>query len=53
MIAGTIIGGIRSRDAGPSRARTLVRERARPISDPLPNPVLMLVDSQGTTLFYQ
>jgi acetyl esterase/lipase len=51
MIAGTIIGGTEAetlvlRGLGPS-----IAAGPPPISDPLPNPMLMLVDSQGTTLF--
>ncbi len=51
MIAGTIIGGTEAetlvlRGLGPS-----IAAGPPPISDPLPNPMLMLVDGQGTTLF--
>jgi acetyl esterase/lipase len=51
MIAGTIIGGTEAetlvlRGLGPS-----IAAGPSPISDPLPNPMLMLVDGQGTTLF--
>ena len=51
MIAGTIIGGTEAetlvfRGLGPS-----VAAGPPPISDPLPDPMLMLVDGQGTTLF--
>ncbi len=51
MIAGTIIGGTNPatlvlRALGPSFA-----EGPAPITDPLPDPKLVLVDSQGTTLF--
>jgi len=51
MIAGTIIGGTEAetlvlRGLGPS-----IAAGPPPISDPLPNPMLTLVDSQGTTLF--
>ena len=51
MIAGTIIGGtgvetLVLRGLGPS-----IAAGSPPISDPLPNPMLVLVDGQGTTLF--
>jgi hypothetical protein len=51
MIAGTIIGGTAAetlvfRGLGPSLATDRLG-----ISDPLPNPMLQLVNSQGTTLF--
>jgi hypothetical protein len=51
MIAGTIIGGTEAetlvfRGLGPSLASGTSR-----INDPLPDPMLTLVDSQGTTLF--
>ena len=50
MIAGTIIGGVEAetlvfRGLGPSLATGPAQ-----ISNPLPDPVLRLVDSQGTTL---
>jgi len=50
MIAGTIIGGTEAetlvlRGLGPS-----IAAGPAPIDDPLPNPMLVLVDGQGTTL---
>ncbi|MGH8092487.1 MAG: hypothetical protein ACREIF_03310 [Chthoniobacterales bacterium] len=51
MIAGTIIGGTKMqtlifRGLGPSLA-----SGSAPVSDPLPDPELTLVNSQGTTLY--